>query len=395
MKLLQKPCTKLFRGIMNKKYVNLLIKMRRDLHKIAEIGFKEEKTKKYIKRYAEKLSCKTIEAGGGIILFFDLHRADTYAFRAELDALNIMEKTKAPYKSTTPYMHACGHDGHMAMCLCLAVYINDCLKQNIDSFLCNIAIVFQPAEELAGGASSVINSGVLQKLNLSAFFALHLMPQYEFGKIFSNGNVLMAGSNEVDVLFFGETKHIAKNDLSGDVLDAVTAFHQEVMTNNKRTTKGFMRFGILEGGTVRNVSSDKACLKGTMRFFNETTQNNITSFALDCAKQISAKTGVEISVNINESEGNPPVKNEATLFRKIKNNIQIQTTDALFLCDDFSFYNSLCPSLYSFLGIGNTHSLHSPFFDFDDSVLESGLQFFIDVLKIKAFRGRRVLPDTH
>jgi amidohydrolase len=365
---------------MDRKYFEMLVKIRRDLHKIAEIGFEEKETKQYIRDFAAKLNCLTIEAGGGIVLFFNLKRPDTYAFRAELDALNIVEKTNKTYKSTTPFMHACGHDGHMAMCLCLAQYVDDCLKKSASSFYRNIAIIFQPAEELTGGAKSVIKSGVLQQLNLYAVFALHLMPDYKFGKIFSTANTVMAGSNEVDVLFFGQAAHIAKKRVEGVVLDALTAFYQATIKYNEKIKKGFLRFGLIEGGTMRNVLSGTACLKGTMRYFDEIVQHSLISFAENCAKDISAKTGVKIDINIKE--GNAPVKNDPTLFSKCKKAFDLQTTEPLWLSDDFCFFGSLCPILYCFLGLGKNENLHSPHFDFNEAVLVHGLDYFMSILNL-------------
>ena len=147
---------------MEDKQLSTIIQDYKNVHQIPEEGFKEFKTHKYIKEELGKLDCLIFELKPtGIIAFFNFHHTSTIAFRCELDGLPIDETTNLEYKSIHQgYMHACGHDGHMAILLEFA--------RRIKNIKCkrNICLIFQPSEEKYGGANFIIQSPEFQSLNI-------------------------------------------------------------------------------------------------------------------------------------------------------------------------------------------------------------------------------------
>ena len=143
---------------------------RRALHRIPELGDELPKTMDYLQNVLGTLGCEVFfPLDSAVCAYFDFGAADTLAFRAEMDALPIAERTGLPFASLhSGRMHACGHDGHMAMALELGRRL--CAKENLPH---NVLLVFQPAEETTGGARRICETGLFERLRVKAVFALH------------------------------------------------------------------------------------------------------------------------------------------------------------------------------------------------------------------------------
>ena len=138
-----------------------LIAHRRALHRIPELDDQLPKTQAYLLSQLEGLRCRIITPGRcAVLAYFDAGKPDTAAFRSDMDALPIEEKSGVSFCSAHPgRMHACGHDGHMAMLLCLAQWISG----HLDQLARNVLLVFQPAEETTGGAQSIWRTGIFRQ----------------------------------------------------------------------------------------------------------------------------------------------------------------------------------------------------------------------------------------
>ena len=158
---------------------------RRALHRIPELDRNLPQTMEYLRSALENLNCKVFSPMDcSLCAFFDFGKKDAIAFRADADALPIQEKNKVPYASTHPgVMHACGHDGHMAILLELARRLSE--KKDLPH---NVLLVFQPAEETTGGAKDLCATGVFRSHKVLAIFGLHLWPQLPEGVIASRKN---------------------------------------------------------------------------------------------------------------------------------------------------------------------------------------------------------------
>lgn len=329
----------------------------RALHRIAEEGFCEFETKKYILGAIENMGCAICEVGKtGVLAYFDFGKSTTSAFRAEMDALPITEKTGLPFASeNVGYMHACGHDAHMAMLLSLA----ERLSKGCD-VLCNVLLIFQPAEEKRGGAETVVSSPDFLRIAPERIFAIHLRPQLEKGKLFSGIGAIYAGSSEIVATFCGEQAHITKN-IKNDALENAARFY--IGTKYQAKEEGLLiRFGRVCAGTAGNVTPCLAELCGTMRYFSEPEKISETEILLRKAK----KYGGEVHI----FEYAPPACNSGELFELSGCS---RLSEPILCADDFSVYGRVCPHpLYMLLGTGDTPPLHSDEFAFDESILRFG-----------------------
>ena len=228
---------------------------RHALHRIPELELNLPKTQAYLKEALSGLSCRVFSPlGSALCAWFDFGAQEAIAFRADMDALPISEKTEAPYASTHPgCMHACGHDGHMAILLELARRLNG--KKDLKY---NVLLIFQPGEESPGGAKGICDTGVLQQYRVKAVFGLHLWPALEKGKVFSRRNELMARASEVTLDIYGKSAHIAKAAEGVDSLMAGAEFYTRAMEMERQIPAGLFRllkFGKFQSGTARNALS--------------------------------------------------------------------------------------------------------------------------------------------
>lgn len=177
---------------------------RRELHQIPELGLEEYKTCAYIGEKLKEFGLHPFTiAKTGVYVYIDAGSDETYAFRADMDALEAEEENDVEYSSKHPgKMHACGHDGHMAMLLGLAKVLSK--TENIKK---NILLIFQPAEEGPGGAKIITESGIFEKYNVKGIFGIHLFPTLDEGIIASKAGPFMAQSGEIDVIIKGEGGH--------------------------------------------------------------------------------------------------------------------------------------------------------------------------------------------
>lgn len=156
-------------------------RIRRELHQIPELELSLPMTKAYLISQLQDLPCQLdFPLESGITAFFDNGREETIAFRSDMDALPITERSDAPYRSRHEgNMHACGHDGHMAMLLGLAFRLASA-DQRLPH---NVLLIFQPGEENPGGARLLCEAGILERYHVKRIYGMHLWPQLPAGVI--------------------------------------------------------------------------------------------------------------------------------------------------------------------------------------------------------------------
>ena len=168
-----------------------IIEDRRALHRIPELDKDLPQTMAYLEQALAGLNCRVFSPmASSLCAWFDFGQESAIAFRSDADALPIQEKTGAAFASCHPgKMHACGHDGHMAIALELARRLRE--KKELPH---NVLIVFQPAEETTGGAKALCQTGVFDRYRVEAIFGLHLWPGLPEGQIASRAEEMMARS---------------------------------------------------------------------------------------------------------------------------------------------------------------------------------------------------------
>ena len=362
--------------------LELLTRCRRDLHQIPELDFDLPETTAYLRRFLEPLPCTLFSPDGrALCAFFDAGQPSALAFRADMDALPIQEVTGAAYASRhSGRMHACGHDGHMAMVLALA----ELASRYLTELEHNILLVFQPAEETTGGARFICRSGVFAQYHVEAIYGIHLWPDLPAGTLAGRPGPLLARASEVTATFTGKSAHIARWQEGADALMAGARFLTNAAELTERLDREMgpclLKFGKMESGAARNAVSAHTRLEGSLRVFSDET--------FDAARAgleaLTAQTCPGVAVQLHFSEGYPPVCNDEGLFRQAEQALpQLRTLDApLLIAEDFAFYQRTLPGLFLLLGTGTGIPLHSDRFDFDERVLETGLDAYRRLLRL-------------
>ncbi|MDD4584028.1 MAG: M20 family metallopeptidase [Eubacteriales bacterium] len=375
--------------------IERLRKYRRDLHQIPELGFKEFKTKNYILQVLKQYPCEITEvAKTGICAFFpskDSKSPETVAFRCDMDGLSTEEKNQVPYRSIHPgIMHACGHDGHMAMLLGLAGELAN--MNGIQPV--NVLLIFQPAEENPGGAKHIVESGILEKYEVRRIFAFHIGPSATPHSIASRPKEFMAKSCEINITIHGKSAHCSAAHKGIDALHIGCIYlnHLYEMENTLFPPSEFrlLKFGRMLSGAVRNAISDKTVLEGTLRSFRLESFDLLQEQIHTIATKYEQEYGC--SIEINCTEGYPPTLNDPLLFEAARDALATADflSDSEFITlrkpsmssDDFSYYIQRVPGLYMCLGTGEKTPLHSSTFDFDESILETGVKAYLKLLNL-------------
>ena len=352
-----------------------IIDHRRALHMIPELDRTLPKTMAYLTAALEGLNCHVFSPmEGALCAWFDFGQETAIAFRSDADALPIQEKTRLTFTSGHPgKMHACGHDGHMAILLELAKRLSE--KKELPN---NVLLVFQPAEETTGGAKDLCATGIFKKYNVKAIFGLHLWPGVTKGQIFSRREEMMSRSCEVKVDIFGKSAHIAKASEGVDAMAAGVDFYTRVMALEAALPPKVFRllkFGKMESGTVCNAISGHTRLEGSLRAFQDDVFYSLRAGIVSIGKDIERQTGC--TVNIYMNDGYPAVMNPGKLYDKVKSLVSFADLEKpSMITEDFSWYQKQLPGLFFFLGVGDTPALHAEDFNFDDQVLLKGAEFF-------------------
>ena len=356
-------------------FVIRIKKNRRALHQIPELDRQLDQTVSYLRGELEGLGCKLFSPiDGSLCAFFDFGAERAIAFRADMDALPIEEKTGAPYASRHPgRMHACGHDGHMAIALELARRLRT--KQHLSR---NVLLVFQPAEEASGGAKPICDTGVFDQYAVEAIFGLHLWPGLTKGKIFSRPGEMMSRSAELDVDIYGKSAHIGRSWEGCDATEAACVFLQKAYALERSVPadiRRLLKFGHIQSGTVRNALSAHARMEGGLRAFSDEVFFGLRDRLLEIAKEVEAQFGCTVKVHL--SNGYPAIHNPQELHDKVYAIAPFEhLEEPSMTTEDFSWYQRYVPGMFFFLGLGDTPALHSDNFDFDESVLNIGADFF-------------------
>jgi len=352
-----------------------IINDRRRLHRIPELQWDLPLTAAYVRQSLEKCKCQVFSpVGNAVCAYFDFGAEKTLAFRADMDALPIEEQSGKEYRSAHPgKMHACGHDGHMAILLELARRLDQ--KKQLPH---NVLLIFQPAEESPGGARIICNTGVLEEKRVKAVFGLHLWPGLAKGEVFCREEELMASACEVTADIYGKSSHIGNAAAGIDATAAAVEFYRLV----RQTEADFppevfrlLNFGQLHSGTARNALSAHAHLEGTLRAFQEDVLEKLRSGLFAAAKTVEAQFGCTVTITMGD--GYPAVMNDPALLRRVMDVATVKILDRPSMtAEDFSWYQRYAGGVFFFLGLGDVPALHSANFDFDDSILEKGADFF-------------------
>ncbi len=359
--------------------------IRHELHRIPEAGFCEFKTQQYIINYLTMLGYEPEKcAGTGVVCFIDMNKAETIALRSDMDGLKIKEQTDIDYKSVHEgMMHACGHDAHMSMLLSLAAKI---AVENL-IFDYNVLLIFQPAEEGPGGAKEVISQGIFERYNVKYVLAMHLSPDYPKGYIALRAGEFFAGGAELYFNIKGVSCHGADPQKGKSALMAGICLINELNANISEKIKneeGVMSLGSFNSGTTMNIIPENCQISGIIRTYSMKKRCDMLKDIEKICGETAMKTGCKISFEPVVTY--PPLLNDTQLSEKIFNIIKNDAVIAkkTTLTEDFAYFALEKPSVMMLLGIRDEYHeepLHSSRFGFDESVLDSGVEYYINILK--------------
>jgi hippurate hydrolase len=377
--------------------------IRRTLHRHPELSSQEHRTCRYI---AEKLGELGIPfrapvAGTGILARLNPDAGEGVALRADIDALPIEEKTGLPFASEHPgIMHACGHDGHVAMLLGAAALL---ARSELPG---PVTLVFQPAEEGEGGARSMIEAGALA--GARAVYAGHIDRHFRVGEIAVDSGLISAFTDEFFIEIRGRGGHAAKPYETVDCLVVASLLVMSIQTLVSREVNPayptVVTVGRLEGGTAANVIAASAILEGTIRTTHPEMRQKIMAGLKRMVKAMEELYSAQTAIRL--VEGYPPVINHPAAARIARDAAALVVGPAGVVSqshpslggEDFSYYLERVPGCMVRFGAGHgerkNFPAHSPQFDFDEGVLPVGAAFLAQTALATLRRLSELPPVT-
>lgn len=367
-------------------YEELMRFLRRQLHAQPELSDCEYDTQAFIIDFLRKLNLDSVQPMAqtgvrGVIL--TPGALETIGFRADMDALFITEQNDIPFVSQHEgVMHACGHDGHMALLMGFAQWCSE----HRDSLKYNLVFIFQPGEEGNGGAKRMIEAGALENPHVDRLYGFHLMPEIKMGKIVVASGPLMAGACEFDIRITGRSAHGAAPYKGIDALAVASECYLAIQNILTRTLPpdicALITVGRLEAGTRRNIVAGEALMECTMRTFEEDTYACLKKRIIDkiTAAAVSSGAKAEFIEHVRyPAVINPPGLADRVL--KLLEDDALEIMPPLMIAEDFSFYQGVRDALFMFLGCSGSQPLHSAQFNFDERALMYGLELYIRIIE--------------
>ncbi|MCS7075368.1 MAG: M20 family metallopeptidase [Bacteroidia bacterium] len=365
------------------------IQNRRYLHAHPELSFQEKNTSTFVqqKLQAQNIPFQANVGGYGIVAYIQGKNPTqkVIALRADMDALPITEANQTEYTSqNVGVMHACGHDAHTANLLSVAAILNK-LKTEFEG---TVKLIFQPAEEkIPGGASLMIQEGVLENPKPQAIIGQHVMPLIETGKVGFRAGKYMASADEIYVTIQGKGGHGAQPHQCIDpVLIAshiIVALQQIVSRNAPPTIPSVLTFGKVIANGATNVIPNQVYMEGTFRTMDEKWRAEAHQKMKSMAEGMAQAMGAKCEFNI--VKGYPVLYNHEALTNNVKEYAieylgkeNVIDLDLWMAAEDFAYYTHQIPGCFYRLGTRNEQkgiisNLHTPTFDIDEQALQIGV----------------------
>lgn len=364
---------------------DLIIRTRRDLHRIPETAYTEKKTSAYVTEYLQRegLEVQTGIATHGVVGLLKTGRpGPTLLIRADMDALPLEEETGLPFASTHKgVMHACGHDAHMAMGLGAATVLNK-IKDGLRG---TIKFVFQPAEEGPGGAKPMIEEGVMQNPNVDYSIGCHLWVDIPEGTIGVRSGPFMAAMDRFDIKIIGRGGHGAMPHKCIDALEVgtqvVNALQRIASRHIDPLESTVVTVGEFHAGTAFNIIPGDARLSGTTRAFNLDIWNSWEERLENVVRGVCESMGADFELEF--SKGYPPTINDDSVAevvrrcaRRVVGEDKVVEPPQTMGGEDMSFFLRQSKGCFYALGVGREEfaPVHNPKFMFNEEVLSLGVE---------------------
>ncbi len=373
------------------KQKNIMIERRRHFHKYPELSYVEHETAGFVYRTLEalgKLELSKPSPTSVMARLFGYEQGKVLVIRADIDALPLQEENDINYASQNPgVMHACGHDGHIAMLLSVAEILSGLQEQ----FKGEVRFIFQHAEEKhpPGGAEELVQAGVMK--NVDCVIGAHLWVSLEVGKIGIIYGAMMASPDIFKITIKGRGGHAAAPHQTIDSIaigaQVVTNLQHIVARNTDPLDNAVVSVTQFIGGTKDNIIPSTAEICGTVRTFDAKLRQEIPQLIERIVKGITQAHGA--TYNLSYHFGYRPVINSEGVTRVIADTVQeVLGKDALTIVkpsmggEDFSAYLQKAPGAFFFVGAGNqakglSNPHHHSSFNFDEEALVNGVKIFV------------------
>lgn len=361
---------------------------RRDIHSNPELMYDVYETAENVAEKLKSFGCDEVVPGigrtgvVGIINGKSNKNNDVIGFRADMDALPIVEATDKPYKSKIEgKMHACGHDGHTAMLLGAAKYL--CETRNFDG---KVAVIFQPAEEGGAGGKAMVDDGMMDRFNIKEVYGMHNLPGLDVGEFAICEGAIMAATDEFNIVVKGKGAHAAMPHLGIDPIvissQIITALQTIVARFNSPLESLVVTVTKINAGTAVNIIPETATFSGTIRSLSQEGRSLAMEKVRSIAEGICASNDAECEITIHE--GYPVTFNHKDETAKAVDIAKLiagenrvhPDVDPTMGGEDFSYMLLERPGAFIFIGNGETAGLHHPEYDFNDEAIPYGTSYW-------------------
>lgn len=377
-----------------------LRRWRHDLHEIPELGLAEHLTGDYLAARLEALGLEVTRGIGGTGLVASLRRGagGSVALRADMDGLQLDERAGGPPRSRHPgVMHACGHDGHMAMVLGAGLVLS-----TEGGFAGTVHLVFQPAEEPGLGARAMIADGLFHRFPIDWIFGLHNMPGRQLGTIGTRAGPIMAAEDNFEIRIIGRGGHAARPQMVIDPIvvgaEIVLALQTVVARNVDPAAPAVVSCTEIVTDGARNAIPGEVVIRGDTRAFSPSVRTLLERRMRELCDGICAAHGARYEIRYTH-EFEPTVNDGAAVdlaVRAARKSLSGERVDPEVppwtASEDFGVFLERVPGCMALLGNGEHIDaggapLHSPEYRFDDDALEVGVAYYVDVV-------RTALPES-
>ena len=368
---------------------------RHELHACPETGFAEHRTGDVIARILGELGLPFERGISRTGIVATLRRGDgprAVGLRADMDGLPIGESGDAPYRSRHDgVMHACGHDGHMAMVLgAAAALVED------GGFEGTVHFLFQPAEEHGLGARAMLADGLVQRFPMDAVHGLHNLPGAPAGHLLTRPGPVMASEDDFEITVVGRGGHAARPQMVVDPLvvgaEIVLALQTIVARNVDPATPAVVSCTELVTDGARNAIPGRVVIRGDTRSFTPDVQDLLERRIRELCAGIAAAHGATCTVTYTH-EFEPTVNDPACTRDAVRAAVETVGADRVvgdcepFMgSEDFGALARAVPGCFAFLGTGTEPGLggdplHSRGYDFNDDVLDVGVGYYVALVR--------------
>jgi amidohydrolase len=367
--------------------IGKVIALRRDLHRHPELGFEEHRTAAIVAERLHDLGYEVhtgIATTGVVGVLKGTTPGKTIMLRADMDALPIDEENATEYRSThAQTMHACGHDGHVAILLGAA----ELIAERRSELAGTVCLVFQPAEEGKGGGAEMVRQGVLERFGIERAYGLHLSSSHPVGQLGFRAGPIYASSDSLEITIEGRGGHGAAPHLSIDPIylasEFVVSVQQIVSRQIDPIEPAVVTIGAIHGGTTHNVIPSRVTLLGTVRAFNADVRAQMAGRIERILKGIC--DGVGATYAFSYLWRYPVTSNDAEQTRYVKALAQATVGPAAVIdvpqvmgAEDFSFFAEKVPACFYTLGASSgpdsSWPHHHARFDIDEAALANGVR---------------------